>query len=158
MTAPITRALVLGSVLLLGCKRPANEAGDRDLLNSIQGKYTCVEMEVGGKVLPPEVLQKMGLKYEVRGNQLIAFPPKGGEDPLAFRLDTSKQPVWIDFEETQADKTVRTTTGLVKFENGVLFIVMSDSEKPEDRPKGFKEQQGKVALLVLKKDEPAAKQ
>lgn len=151
MALRVLLALVLPAAL--GCGRGGKQPPG-DLFQLIQGRYTCVEMDIGGKRVPPGSLRSRPPKYEVRGNELIAFRPEGGEDPLTFSLDPSKSPVAIDFHEPRGDQPGRTTTGILKLDRDVLTIVITDSERPEDRPVAFAARKPNQMLLVLKRDKP----
>ena len=134
------------------------EDDDVDLkkLKEIQGNYSVAVMKAGGKNAPQGFLKQ--LKYAVRDNKLIANVGMGKkEDPVQIKLDPSKKPAHIDFEETRPDGTVARTYGIYKFADGELTICAVDSNKPEDRPKDFEATKPKQFLLVLKRDVPAKK-
>jgi uncharacterized protein (TIGR03067 family) len=132
-----------------GCK--PREPRHVDLLDSIQGEYVCVAMEAGGKRVPTDEVDRAGLKYAVRGNELIAFRPGGGEDPIRFTLDQATDPIQIDFTEQHPTRGERTTAGILKYEEGELTIVMSDLTGAEHRPRRFNSE-GRQLMLVLKRD------
>lgn len=148
---PLALLCVLFASAALGCRAKAPRA-EGDLLNRLQGRYTCTMMEMGGQAAPPALMEKMGLKYAVRGKQLVAYRPTGEEDPIDFELDESKAPAQLTFTEQHPEAGRRVTTGLLKYEDGVLTIVMSGFEGEANRPRGFKTERPAEMLIVLKRD------
>ena len=148
--------LVLAVLGAVGCNKPKssdNVAADPNdaFVQSIQGNYTCTYMAIGGRVAPAEKIKSVSPKYVVRGYVLIALSPNGGEDPISFRVDTSKKPHWAEFEEKQGLRT-RKPYGLMKYEGNVLTLAMAKSENPADRPTDFQAINPVHATIVLKRD------
>jgi uncharacterized protein (TIGR03067 family) len=71
---------------------------------------------------------------------------------MSYKLNADKTPAEIDLTETEGGKT-KTMYGIYKLDGDLLTICLSDSGKPEDRPKEFKaDADGKAMVMVLKKD------
>jgi uncharacterized protein (TIGR03067 family) len=120
----------------------------------LDGGWTLVSVEVAGVKKTEADLAKDPIadrKLKATGDKLIGS--KGGkEEVMSYKLNADKSPAEIDLTETQDGKT-KTMYGIYKLDGDLLTICLSDSDKPDDRPKEFKAgADGKAMIMVLKKD------
>jgi uncharacterized protein (TIGR03067 family) len=120
---------------------------DEKALKELEGSYTIVGLEKGGKPAPKEIVES--LKINIKGDSLTINI--GGEEKKAkIKVDSSKTPHTIDISPLDGPEKGMTFPGIYKADKGEVTIVFS--EKGPDRPKEFKSE-GEAMLVKMKKDE-----
>jgi uncharacterized protein (TIGR03067 family) len=71
----------------------------------------------------------------------------GKDDPIGYKLDTSKTPYQIDLTSKKGGKDEK-MLGILKIDGDKLIICMVESAKPEDRPKEFKSTETNKAMIM----------
>ena len=119
--------------LVIAAASQAQEA-DKDK-KALQGTWIVVSAAFNDK----PVASSKGDKFTFQGDKLIIENKVKKTDPVTFKLDASKTPKQIDFDE----KTP--SIGIYQFEKDLLWICYGSK-----RPDGFKSSTG--LLLVLKRE------
>lgn len=117
---------------------------------SIEGTYLIAGMEAGGEKIPNEFFTK-GPEEErivkITADKMIG--KKGGkDDPSTYKTDASKTPAHIDMVGKGFDGKDEKVYGIYKLEGETLTICVVESDKAEDRPKEFKTEKGKKAMIM----------
>jgi uncharacterized protein (TIGR03067 family) len=127
--------------------------GDDAKKVSIEGNYTLVGLEVGGEKASADVLGAIPAaekSFKITADQIVAIKD-GKDDPITYKLDTSKTPYHVDFVEKMDGKAMK-SFGIAKIDGDKLIIIAVESEKAEDRPKEFKTtKDNKAIMLILEK-------
>ena len=125
---------------------------DEKALKELEGTYTVVSMEKGGKAAPKEATES--LKIAFKGDELIITIPdekETKEKKAKIKVDASKTPNTIDISPLDGPEKGKTFLGIYKAEKGEVTLVFTEKEKG-DRPKELKSE-GESMLVKLKKDE-----
>ena len=137
-----------------GCLMVTGLAGvvlaDEKALKELEGTYTVLSLEKGGKVAEKEKIDS--LKFTIKGDEItIVSNYKGDKDEKHAKLkaDNSKTPHTIDFLPTEGEAKGKAYPGIYKLEKGELTIVFVEKG---DRPTDFK-LEGDAMLMRLKKEE-----
>lgn len=119
---------------------------DEKALKELEGTYTVLTMEKGGKAAPKEAIES--LKIAFKGDELIITV--GGEDKKAkVKVDATKTPAHIDITPKDGPEKDKTFPGIYKAEKGEVTLVFTEKG---DRPKELKSE-GEAMLVKMKKDE-----
>ena len=119
---------------------------DEKALKELEGTYTVVAMEKGGKAAPKEATES--IKIAFKGDELI-LTTEGGEKKAKIKVDTSKTPNTIDISPLDGDAKGKTFPGIYKAEKGEVTLVFTEKG---DRPKELKSE-GESMMVKMKKDE-----
>jgi uncharacterized protein (TIGR03067 family) len=136
------------TVGVLFCTATAQEKGksDHDL---IQGTWNVVEALDGGRKPPPGELD--GVVVIITKDQIILAKGEMKKDAIAFKLDPSKTPKWIDLTEKRGDKE-QTLRGIYELKGDDLKICFNEKAGGERSTKfeSVKDSPNDV-LIVLKR-------
>ncbi|MBA4188400.1 MAG: hypothetical protein C0467_10385 [Planctomycetaceae bacterium] len=120
---------------------------DEKALKELEGTYTVIALEKGGKPAPKEIVES--LKISIKGENFTIMIGTD-EKKAKIKVDASKTPNTIDIMPSDGPEKGMTFPGIYKAEKGELTIVFL--EKGSDRPKEFKAE-GDGMLMKLKKAE-----
>ena len=150
-------------LLLVGCAtcvpslfadevKPKKEA--KDDANILEGSWNGIALEVDGKKVPVEVLEKLKGRFTFKGLELLmtdTTPISGGK--ATVKLDSGKTPKQIDLTGIEGAGKGKTTQGIYKFEKDRLFICLRGPEFAEKgRPTEFKTEVGSgLGLMTLER-------
>jgi uncharacterized protein (TIGR03067 family) len=154
VTQPL--CLLLSAGLLVGAYAPAPDpertrSGPADL-KRMQGNWTVVRMEYGGKARP--AAETAQFRAVIKGNVITAIRdgrPDGGD--VTFTLDAKKKPRQITLKP-RLDGMNKEIPGIYKLDKDTLTICFSRGGEVA-RPRTFstKENMGH-ALIVFKRAKP----
>jgi uncharacterized protein (TIGR03067 family) len=121
------------------CPQQAQSETD---LKKLEGTWTVDAMEVSGKLLAPENIDK--LKLVVTDKKLV-FKGQTTVEEMTFRIDPSKKPKEIDL--VTSDKKVGTLRGIYLLEGATLKICYGRKEL--DRPAEFTTKTGDARVMMV---------
>lgn len=109
----------------------------------LQGAWTLVALETGGKPLPDEPVKAVKLRMTFKDGKVTT--QSGGESKEgAYKLDSAKKPKEID-----VTFGTKTSKGIYQLDGDTLKLCVSDSERPTE----FTTKPGGTAgCMTLKKD------
>ena len=118
--------------------------GEKDDASKLEGTYTIVSGEEGGKSIPPERIEGSLVKFTA---DKITGTDKDRKEFFAatYKLDTSKKPYRIRMKSTTPKE--HETVGLVEKKGETLRIIYALPGGPE--PTEFKTKEGQQ-MFVLK--------
>jgi uncharacterized protein (TIGR03067 family) len=121
---------------------------------AIQGTWTVVSKEMGGKKTPDADLK--ALKVTIKDGTLTVDDGKK-KDKLAYKLDPSKTPKAIDLTGDKGDGKM-TTPAIYELDGDTLKICWSE-KVPEDRPTELtgKADSGQTMMVLKREKKPAEK-
>src|SRR5262245_2796853 len=132
---------LLTAALLVAAPAPAEEKKDKDLL---QGEWTVVSMERGGKQAPEEEVKK--IKFAVKDDTITVND--GRKDEAAkFKIDAGKKPKTIDIMPEPDEKKVLGIYELKGDELKICFTKGGGERPTEFATKADSEQ----VLIVFKR-------
>ncbi|MCE9565163.1 MAG: TIGR03067 domain-containing protein [Planctomycetes bacterium] len=139
------RFTVAGGLMMLAFAGVA--LADDKALKELEGAYTVIGLEKGGKPAPKEIMDT--LKVSIKG-EVFVITIGTDEKKAKIKVDASKTPNTIDISPTDGPEKGMTFPGIYKIEKGEVTIVFH--EKGTERPKEFKSE-GEGMLMKLKKTE-----
>lgn len=141
-------SMLLATALMLSLN-PASGAEPQDPL---QGTWSIVQMERGGRQPPQELIKSSKIKMVIKGNTLRISDNNRGEG-ATFTLDNSKKPHTIDlvFKEGPNEDVERKALGIYEIDGANLKFAWHKDGGP--RPTKFKSIKGDRTseLWVLKR-------
>jgi uncharacterized protein (TIGR03067 family) len=142
MRVQLLVALACSFLVSTGRAADPAAAGDKD---RIQGTWSVVSGEHGGKPIPAEVARNVKLVFA--GNKLTTMN-KDRKTEATFKLDPDKKPKEID-----VDMDGNVGKGIYQLDGDNLKIAHGEVGDP--RPKDFPEKEGSgLTVLVLKREKP----
>jgi uncharacterized protein (TIGR03067 family) len=139
------KRLSIAGIALLLSSSGVLLSDDKDL-KEIEGTYSVISLEKGGKAAGKDFVQKM--KIRIKGEALTIIIEKE-EASTAIKADASKQPHTIDITPNAGAEKGKTFLGIYKLEKGELTLAFVQSG---ERPKDFTSE-NEVTLMKLKKEE-----
>jgi uncharacterized protein (TIGR03067 family) len=144
------RAMAVLSLLVFLGADGENEAAVKKDLESFQGTWTVVSMEMDGKFLSEEKRQK--LKLTIKGED-FTFDNGEGPEPGLYKIDPSKDLRELNIVITQGQDRGKVYLVIYKFEDGKMIQCMELSNK--SRPHTFTGKAGSgCALEVWQRQTP----
>jgi uncharacterized protein (TIGR03067 family) len=142
--------LLAGSAFILsvGCGKKGGT--NSEARPSLDGTYLTVESDVLGK-RELEGGTEAERTFIIRGDKMIAM--KGSKEEVGtFKTDDSKSPAHIDITPPAGDGPEK-MYGIYKLEGDTLTIcvALSETPRPESRPKEFKSTQDAPAMIMVMK-------
>jgi uncharacterized protein (TIGR03067 family) len=137
----------------------AKEKAVEEELGKMQGVWTAVSIERGGKALPKEDVKKLVLRLTVEGTSFALKTPDAEHFPHGtFRIDPSKKPKAIDFTVDRpfllAGKT-STALGIYELDGDNLKLLQG--RPGQQRPTEFKTTpESDLEIIVFKRATPMA--
>lgn len=132
---------VMSCVLVLVAAAGAQDDANKKELEKLQGTWSVVRVERGGKERDPK--ESKDMKIVFKADKLIIQAP-GKEMELTIKIDATKKPKTIDWK--QGDQTL---LGIYELQGDTLRICGS----PDERPTEFATKADtKIGLIVLKRD------
>jgi uncharacterized protein (TIGR03067 family) len=139
-------AVLTAAMLLLGAAA-GQEKGDQD---QIQGEWTIVSLESGGKKPPEEFLKEM--RMIITKDQMIFAKGDKKKEPVTFKLDPGKKPKWINLTAKEAGMEIM-FPGIYELKGDELKICFTAEKEKAERPKEFTSAEGsRHVLFVLKRE------
>lgn len=129
---------VLSLVVLLGaCSTQEKAPSEKDTafeqdLQTLQGTWTPVSMEMDGTFLPDERIEKVRLTIE---GENFTFDSGDDTHDGLYKIDPSQDPKLLDIVITRGDEVGKTYLVIYKFEDGKMIQCMEVSN--EKRPAEF---------------------
>ncbi len=124
---------------------------DEKALKELEGTYTVISLEKGGKAAPKEISD--GLTINIKGDT-FTINVMGEAKKATIKADASKTPNTIDISPSDGPEKGKSFPGIYKLEKGELTIVFT--EKGGDRPKELTSE-GDSMMLKLKKEKTEEK-
>jgi uncharacterized protein (TIGR03067 family) len=131
---------------LLGANAAQDEAAKKDL-DSLQGVWQCVSMEIDGKSMPAD--QVKALKLTFKGNKASHPGADDKVEEAIVKLDPTKKPKAIDFSPLAGSDNGAAIQAIYSLEKDTLKIC--GASKDTTRPTEFKAGKG-VTLVVLTRE------
>lgn len=138
------RFAIAGALLAAGLA--GTVLADEKALKELEGTYTVVSMEKGGKAAPKEATES--LKIAIKGDEMV-ITTEGGDKKAKIKVDASKTPNTIDISPLDGPEKGKSFPGIYKAEKGEVTLVFAEKG---DRPKELKSE-GEAMLVKMKKDE-----
>ncbi len=114
-----------------------------DEAKKLQGNWTVVALEAGGKPVPEEQVKAVNLQLTFKENKLTT-QSAGETKEGTFKLDPTKKPKEID-----VTFGVKTSKGIYQLEGDTLKLCLSEGERPTE----FATKPGvNAGCMTLKKD------
>ncbi len=134
-------AVVAGFVLIVGAR--AEDKKEQDAFN---GTWQATSVEVDGKPLPKEQVEKITL--EVKGEQ---YTFHAGDQTIkgTHKLDPSKNPKQIDAKRSEGQGAGETLKGIYKLDKDTYEVCFAAPGK--DRPTEFSSNSGGGHRLIIMK-------
>jgi uncharacterized protein (TIGR03067 family) len=139
------RLFVLLALGLSVAAAPKDDAAKADR-DKLQGVWTVVSLEVGGKEVGADETKKF--KLEFKGDKVI-FTAGDDRHEGTFKLDPTAKPKAIDVMPLDGPDKGKTERGIYAFEGDTLKICGADADK--ERPKEFTTKEGSGRTLVVLK-------
>ncbi len=139
---------ILAVGLVLTAAGAQDDAAKKDL-ESLQGVWQFVSLEVEGKGLPED--PDKPIKLIVKGNRAIHPGREGKNKETIIRLDPSRKPKAIDMSPLAGPDKGKAALGIYAIDGDMLKICAGTLGK--DRPTEFKAGKN-VVLMVLKREKP----
>lgn len=143
--------LIVMAIALLVAAAPERETGRNDL-EKLQGDWTTKSFLLGGGPLPKEkqfpdrVMTIMGAEFSEVRNGKVAV--RGD-----LKIDSSKEPKWLDATFTQGGPTGETIHGIYQLDGDTLKVCIGTPE--DERPTKFESKTGtKLRLIVYERKRP----
>jgi uncharacterized protein (TIGR03067 family) len=135
--------------LLIAVLLAASPAEDKSKdEEKIQGTWTAVSRETGGKITPEAELK--GGKLIIKHGTLTSDDGKRKEKVGSYKIDPSKKPKAIDLTYT-ANEGKERTSAIYELDGDTLKICWSEKD-PDHRPTEFTGKEGSgQTLMVLKR-------
>jgi uncharacterized protein (TIGR03067 family) len=161
---PRTRYLLGMAILLFPVPAIAqkDETVKKEMAN-LQGKWTAVAVERGGKTLPEVEVKKLDLRLTIEGDEFTLMPlaSKGPEHfPYGhFQIDPSKKPKTIDFAVEPYFPSRKTSTVLGIYELDGDNLKLLRGRPDQKRPTEFRTTpKSDLEIITFKRVTPAADQ
>ena len=135
-------AIVVGLTLVAGAA--PDDAAKKDLAQ-LQGEWSMVSLEIGGRALPPEEVKKG--KRSCQGNETTLTSDGQLLIKAKFTLDPAKKPKAIDYQSLEGAWKGMSLLGIYEVEGDTLKFCVAESGV--DRPKEFSAKQGSHQILVV---------
>jgi uncharacterized protein (TIGR03067 family) len=138
--------VVLAAALLLGADVKDDIKKDKQAL---QGDWTLVSMERGGKTLDLTAEENVPKKITIKDDVILATLKDNTEHKANFKIDPSQKPKSIDV--TPEDNKDHTMLGVYSVDGDMLKICID--EPNAGRPKELSTKEGsETVLVVFKRD------
>lgn len=146
------RFLSMALVMALGPVVLADDAADKEI-QALQGEWTWVRHEVGGKMMEPDpndrpLLKIDGEKWFFKNKENPEFKEGG-----TFQLDVTTTPKCVDLISTDEKTKGQKNEAIYKLKEDKLTIVVNLNADDKNRPKGFetKDQPGMIKVVLERK-------
>jgi uncharacterized protein (TIGR03067 family) len=140
-----TRALmILAAGLFLAADDPKKDDAKKDL-DALQGKWTCVSGEVGGKPTAEE--DTKGVEFTVKDDTYTVKKPGDPEEKGTIKLDPTKKPKAIDFKILEGNDKGKSQSGVYELEGDTLKLCLALPGK--ERPKELSTKEGSMSFLIV---------
>ena len=146
------RCLSLALLLAVAPLALADEATDNEI-KALQGEWTWVEHEVGGKQMFPDANDRPtvkidGEKWFFKNKDTPEFKEAG-----KFKLDVMTTPKCVDLVSTQKGSEGQKNEAIYKLEEDKLTIVLNLDADDKSRPMGFetKDKPGMILVVLERK-------
>jgi uncharacterized protein (TIGR03067 family) len=139
--------LPIAVAILIGAALPAQDA--KKDLEKMQGEWTIVSVEQGGKKKAPDEEFKK-LKLTITGEEWKVRSGDEEKIKMTFKIDPSKDPKTIDLTIKSGGKVSR---GIYKLEGDTLTVcrTFADAERPKEFKTPAGEQAAAGQLIVWKR-------
>ena len=126
----------------------ADEATDKEL-KALQGEWTWVSHEVGGKMMEPDPNDRPVVKIE-KEKWFFQNKDSGGfKEAGTFKLDVTTTPKCVDLISTAKDSEGQKNEAIYKLEEDKLTIVLNLNADDKSRPMEFKTADKPGMILVV---------
>jgi uncharacterized protein (TIGR03067 family) len=128
----------------------ADEAADKEI-KSLQGQWTWISHEVGGKMMQPDPNDRPVVKIEkdkwfFKNKDSVDFKEAG-----KFILDVATTPKCVDLISTAKESEGHKNEAIYKLEEDKLTIVLNLNADDKSRPMDFKTADKPGMILVVLK-------
>jgi uncharacterized protein (TIGR03067 family) len=142
------RFLSLAFLLTVAPLALADEATDKEL-KALQGEWTWVQHEVGGKMMEPDpndrpLVKIEGTKWSFKNKDMPEFKEAG-----TFKLDVTTTPKCVDLVSTAEDSKGQKNEAIYKLDEDKLTIVLNLNADDKSRPMEFKTADKPGMILVV---------
>jgi uncharacterized protein (TIGR03067 family) len=121
----------------------------------LEGTWLCTSSEMGGKKFPADVLEKIRMTLEIRGDKYKLSIMGRAQEEGTFKTDPKKDPKTIDLMVTSGQDKSKTHLGIYRLDGDTLSVSLS-RPGAEERPSAFRSEQGSyVKVYVLKRQKDA---
>jgi uncharacterized protein (TIGR03067 family) len=103
-------------------------------LTGLEGDWAVVAMRGENESATPTELK--GMRWSVKGNEIMGFDPDGSSGKMAFKLDETKNPHWIDISALDGNRKGETDAGIYSVDGQQLHICLAEIGK--SRPGEFR--------------------
>jgi len=119
-------------------------------LETIQGKWKLIAMEIGGRQAPAEIVASM--KYEFKGDILVVTPTEPGLSDHLVELDSTAKPIpTFDMTPMVNGKKGPTLKGIYVMSDKELKVCLGNVSRPTKFATNEKTGYGQV-MIVLKRE------
>lgn len=119
-------------------------------LETIQGKWKLIAMEIGGRQAPAEIVASM--KYEFKGDILVVTPTQPGHSDHLVELDSTAKPIpTFDMTPMVNGKKGPTLKGIYVMSDKELKVCLGNVSRPDKFATNEKTGYGQV-MIVLKRE------
>ncbi|QJW94308.1 TIGR03067 domain-containing protein [Frigoriglobus tundricola] len=149
---------VFSTALVAMCALAIEAASGRDDKKGLpEGAYTIIAIEIGGKPIPKDLLDKATdaeRALKITSDTIIAT--KGGkDDPATYTINSAQMPPQINMTakrpgSSKDDKMY----GIYKLDGDTLTICLVTSDDAKDRPAEFKTAPNSQAVMMTLKRNP----
>ncbi len=148
---------VLGTALVVMGVLTVEAASGRDDKKGLpEGAYTIIAIEVGGKPVPKDLLEKATAAERTLTitSDTITSTKGGKDDPAAYTIDSTTKPPQINMTAKRGSKDDK-MYGIYKVDGDTLIICLVTSDSAKDRPADFvTAPNGPAVKMTLKKNPP----
>lgn len=119
-------------------------------LETIQGKWKLIAMEIGGRQAPAEIVASM--KYEFKGDILVVTPTQPGHSDHLVELDSTAKPIpTFDMTPMVNGKKGPTLKGIYVMSDKELKVCLGNVSRPDKFATNEETGYGQV-MIVLKRE------
>ncbi|VTR91284.1 sigma-70 family rna polymerase sigma factor : RNA polymerase sigma factor, sigma-70 family OS=Singulisphaera acidiphila (strain ATCC BAA-1392 / DSM 18658 / VKM B-2454 / MOB10) GN=Sinac_7487 PE=4 SV=1: Sigma70_r2: Sigma70_r4_2 [Gemmata massiliana] len=142
-------------------KSPAGETPQSKTdQEKLQGRWTVVSLELGGRVLTPDELSKENVDDVIFEGDRVKPTRADPENSLwhgKYKLDARRDPKQITVYDEEPDNTVMTFRGIYTLDGDTLKWCMNPDGTDVCRPEEFKTKKGSPLCIFTLKRVPATK-
>lgn len=143
--------LIAFATVLLAAAAPEGDSSQSDLAK-LEGDWTTKSFLLGGGPLPKEK-QYPDRVMTIKGNEFSEV--RGGKVAVrgTIKIDSSKDPKWLDATFTQGGPTGETIHGIYQLDGDTLKVCIGTPE--DERPTKFESKTGtKMRLIFYERKRP----